>query len=235
MSDLSASFAGRSAVAAMSGVEIPTFVALTGHGGFVNVSGQSAGAKQSPGLLGRFEERHYECLAWKSIRVVPAWAYADGRQPSLTGNFILDRRVVVGFIALQVCESAGTAGYGVRVPFPADFDGFRAEVVGPFGLALDDEIPSGGIRGANGPARIHGKGGRDLMKADAGFCGDVGPDRVALVASRRCFGIKSHKDPEVLLGWGGDRSSLETGDRSLLLFGRRGRGRGSGMAPRGVM
>jgi len=45
VSGLSATLACRSAVTAMSGVEIPTFVALAGHGRFVNVSGQSAGAK----------------------------------------------------------------------------------------------------------------------------------------------------------------------------------------------
>ena len=45
----------------------PTFVALAGRGGFVDVSGQSAGAEKPPGFLRGFEERREECLDRKTF------------------------------------------------------------------------------------------------------------------------------------------------------------------------
>ena len=153
----------------------------------------------------------------------------------MAGNFVLDCCVVVGFIALQVGESARAMGYDVGVPFLADIDGFRAEIVSPFGLALDDEVSSGCIRSANSPARVHGKGCRDLVEVDADFRGDVGPDRVRFEPPRRCFGVKSHKDLEVFFRWGGDWSSLETYFGCLLWCRWRGLyRRGGGVARRGL-
>ena len=40
----------------MSGVEVPAFVALAGRYGFVDVSGESAGAEKTPGFLGGREK-----------------------------------------------------------------------------------------------------------------------------------------------------------------------------------
>ncbi len=73
-----------------------------------------------------------------------------------------------------------------------------------------------------------------MVEVDADFRGDVGPDRVRLELPRRRFGVKSHEDPEIFFRWGGDWSSMETLVGCLLWCGRRGRKRGSGVAPAGL-
>ena len=57
--------AGRLSVTAMSSMKIPAFAALAGHAGFVDISGESARAKESPRPLGRLEEGDNECLTRK--------------------------------------------------------------------------------------------------------------------------------------------------------------------------
>ena len=118
-----------------------------------------------------------------------AQADADSRQAGLAGNLASNSFVVVGFIALQIGEPSRAVGDNVGVPFSTGLDGIGTEILCPFRLALDNEVPSSGIRGANSPARVHGKGCRDLVEGDADFRGDVGPNRIRLELPRRCFGI----------------------------------------------
>ncbi|KFZ23564.1 hypothetical protein V502_01958 [Pseudogymnoascus sp. VKM F-4520 (FW-2644)] len=77
MAVLSTALAGRLSVAAMSSMNVPALVTLAGHAWFVDVSGESAGAEESPRSLRRLEEGHNKCLTRKVIRIVPAGVYSS--------------------------------------------------------------------------------------------------------------------------------------------------------------
>lgn len=97
MAVLSTALTGRLSVAAMSSMKVPALVALAGHAWFVDVSGESARAEESPRSLRRFEEGHNKCLTRKVIRIVPASADANGYAPGLAGDLVFDGYIVVDF------------------------------------------------------------------------------------------------------------------------------------------
>ena len=70
----------------------------------------------------------------------------------MAGNFTFDGFVIVGFVALQIGEPSRAIGDDVCVPFSTGLDDIGTEILCPFRLALDDEVSSSGIRGANSPA-----------------------------------------------------------------------------------